>query len=53
MPIVESLVPLVEPLRVSVYFVVVCVRGALFTLSNLKLEALGGLGTMTKSLVTH
>ena len=32
---------------------VVCVRGALLTLSKPNLEALGGLGTMTKSLVTH
>ena len=52
MPTVESLVPLVELLRVSVYFVVVCVRGSLLTLSKTKLEALGGLGKMEKSLVT-
>jgi len=30
-----------------------CARGALLTLSKPKLEALGGLGTMTKALVTH
>ena len=53
MPIVESLVPLVEPLRVRVYFVVVYVRGALLTLSKPKIEALGGLGKITKALVTH
>ena len=45
--------PLVEPLRVSVYVVVVCVTRALLTLSKPKLEALGGLGTMAKSLVTQ
>ena len=49
---VESLVPLVEPLRVSVYFVVVCVIGALLTLSKPNIEYLGGLGTMEKSMVT-
>ena len=50
------LVPFVEPLRVSVWFVlfaVVCVKGALLTLSKPKIVALGGLGTMEKSLVTY
>ena len=50
------LVPFVEPLRVSVWFVlfvVVCAKGALLTLSKPKIEALGGLVTMEKSLVTH
>ena len=53
MPIVESLVLLVEPLRVSVLFVDVCVIGALLTLSKTKLEALGNLGTMSKAMVSH
>ena len=50
------LVPFVEPLRVSVWFVlfvVVCVKGDLLTLSKLNIEALEGLGTMEKSMVTH
>ena len=49
MPIVEPL----EPLRVSVWFVVVCVRGALLTLFKSNIVSLGGLGTMEKSLVSH
>ena len=40
MAIVESLVPLVDPLRVSVYFVGFLVRGALLTLSKPNLETL-------------
>ena len=32
---------------------VFCVKGSLLTLSNPKLEALGWIGTMEKSLVTH
>ena len=50
------LVPFAKPLRVSVWFVlfvVICVKGVLLTLSNPKLEALGCLGTMEKSMVTH
>ena len=50
------LVPFVEPLRVSVWFVlfvVIYVKRALLTLPKSKIEALGGLGTMEKALVTH
>ena len=45
------LVPFVDPLRVSVWFVlfvVVCVKGSLLTMSKPKIESLGGLGTMEK-----
>ena len=50
------LVPFVEPQRFIIWFVlfvVICVKGALLTLSKPKIEALGGFGTMEKSLVTH
>ena len=43
MPTIESLVPLVDSLRVSVYFVVVCARGALLTLSKPSLKPLEAL----------
>ena len=54
--ILVVLLPFMEPLRVSawfVLFVVICVNGALLTLSKPKIESLGGLGTMEKSLITH
>ena len=50
------LVYFVEPLRVIFWLVlvlVVCVKGALLTLSKPKIEALGSIGTMEKTLVTH
>ena len=42
--------PLVKPLRVSVCFVVVCVKRRPFDFAHAKSEALGGLGTMAKAL---
>ena len=49
MRVLVLLVPFVDPLRVSVWFVlfvVVCVKGSLLTLSKSKIKSLGGLGTM-------
>ena len=47
------LVPLVEPLRVTIWYEVVGVKGYLLNLSKPKSEALGVLGKMEKSLDTH
>ena len=50
------LVPFVESLRVSVWFVlfvVVCVKGSILWFSKPNIESLGGLGTMAKYIVTH
>ena len=47
------LVPLTEPLRVSVWSVVVGVKGDLLTLSKPKSEAPGVLGTIATPLITH
>ena len=53
MPTVESLVPLMEPLRVTIYFVAIYFRGSLLTLSKPKLEALGGLGKIKKNYLRN